>query len=94
MTNLNVRIYEQAPDGVWHDREQDYDLDDFAGVLPAIGDMILEPGVPQGLDRYDPSNRKLFTVVQRIFNPRDLPNYVALVVSVATPDKQQASLVP
>jgi hypothetical protein len=56
------------------------DLQDFAGFLPAVGDTILNPGVIAGRDRDDPSNRDVWIVVDRVFNPRDQPNYVVLVV--------------
>ncbi|TWH95329.1 hypothetical protein IQ35_01586 [Sphingobium wenxiniae] len=90
---ITVRLYKQMEDGKWEDFQQDYGLEDFAGFLPAVGDMILEPGVLQGLDRYKAENRKMLTVVQRIFNPRDLPNYVVLVVTEHTPEGREATAV-
>jgi len=90
---VTVRIYEQTGDE-WTDWQRDCGLEDFGGFLPAVGDMILEPGVLQGLDRYDPVNRKLLTVVQRVFNPRDLPNYVVLVVEQHVPTKGERTVVP
>ncbi len=92
-TEVTVRIYKQTQEGDWEDWQQDYGLEDFAGFLPAVGDLILEPGVLQGLNRYDPQNRKLLTVVQRVFNPRDLPNYVALVVEEHVPSGRERTMV-
>lgn len=92
--DTTVRLYKQTADG-WDDWQQDYGLEDFAGFLPNVGDMILEPGVLQGLDRHDPNNRKMLTVKQRIFNPRDLKNYVVLVVEEHTPaDRERMVVTP
>jgi len=62
------------------DYGHDYGPEDFAGQVPAIGDMILDPGVPVGQDRHDPRNREIWTVVGRVFNPRDNKDYVSLIV--------------
>ncbi len=90
---ITVRLYEQTADGEWYDLQEDYGLEDFAGFLPAVGDMILKPGVLQGLERSDPKNRILFTVVRRIFNPRDLTNYVVLVVEEHVPNGRECAVV-
>jgi hypothetical protein len=87
---VTIRIHHQSSEGEWRDGEQDYSLKDFAGFLPDVGDMILEPGVLDGLDRNDPKNRRLLTVVQRVFNPRDMSDYVVLVVESRAPtDREQ-----
>jgi hypothetical protein len=78
--DVTIRIYFRKPDGRIEDGSQDFALEDFAGVLPAIGDTILDPGVVQGLDRHQPENRDVWKVVDRVFNPRGLSKYVALVV--------------
>ena len=75
-----IRIYFRYADGKVDDGSRDFGLEDFAGFLPAIGDTILNPGVLQGLDRDIPENREIWTVVGRVFNPRDLANYVVLIV--------------
>lgn len=92
-TDVTVRIYDQTERGDWTDWQQEYGLESFAGVIPSVGDLILKPGVLQGLDRRDPSNRMMMTVVQRIFNPRDLPNYVVLVVTEHVPQGREATAV-
>lgn len=88
-----VRLYQQDAAGDWHDYQRDYGLEDFAGIVPSIGDKFLEPGVLQGLDRYQAVNRRLYTVVERFFNPRDLTNYVVLVVTESVPTGREASIV-
>jgi len=80
MKEMIIRLYFLEPDGTLVDAAEDYDLSAFAGVLPAIGDKIVRPGVLMALDRRDPANREIWTVVERYFNPRDLEHYVALVV--------------
>lgn len=75
-----IRILHRGPDGKVSDWSTDYDSGQFAGQVPAIGDMILDPGVTQSLDRNDPQNRRIWTVVGRVFNPRDNEEYVSLIV--------------
>ena len=80
MDELTIRIYERAADGEYVDRRDEYGLEAFGGILPSIGDTILDPGVQVGLDRSTPRNRHIWTVVGRVFMPRDNHNYVALVI--------------
>ncbi|HMM73937.1 MAG TPA: hypothetical protein PKC22_17220, partial [Rhodocyclaceae bacterium] len=60
----------------------------------AVGDRILNPGVRQGLDRYSPANREIWTVVGRMFNPRDNEDYIALIVEERAPTPDEYSLLP
>lgn len=80
MSEINIRIYVRDERGELHDAEETYGIDSFAGQVPVVGDVILEPGVPAGLNRELAVNRKIWTVTGRVFNPRDLVNYVALIV--------------
>lgn len=75
-----VRILHRDPAGKIVDGEVDFDLDQFAGQMPTIGDTIVDPGVLQGQDRRLPQNRQVWTVVGRVFNARDNEDYVALIV--------------
>lgn len=93
MTQPSIRIYERADDGTVTDLQQEFDLSSFAGQMPAIGDTIVVPGVLQGLDRHELANRRFWTVVERVFNPRDLEGYVALVVEERTPSRREAAVV-
>ena len=61
-------------DGVWTSPQ------DFAGPVPAIGDVILNPGTPVEKKRDDPRNREIRTVVVRVFDSRDNKDYVSLIV--------------
>ena len=80
MNDVTVRIYYRDASGYTEDAQLDMSLDDFGGVMPAIGDTILNPGVAAGLDRSQPENREVWKVVERVFNPRDNKDYVTLVV--------------
>lgn len=93
MTTPTFRIHERAPDGQIQDRQFDMSLDDFGGQCPTIGDLIVAPGVLAGLDRSDPLNRHLWAVVGRVFNPRDLSGYIALIVEERIPTAAEAALV-
>jgi hypothetical protein len=77
---MNIRILHRGPDGTISDGSHDFDPEHFGGLVPTIGDTILNPGVLQGEDRRLPQNREVWTVVGRVFNPRDNEDYVALIV--------------
>lgn len=93
MPDITIRLYFREADGTLVDGQEDYGVESFAGQVPAIGDMIVRPGVPQGLDRGDPSNREIWDVVGRVFNPRDLADYVALIVEERKPYPPEYSVV-
>lgn len=76
----HIRILHRDPAGKVFDGGIEYGPEHFAGQVPAIGDMIVDPGVLQGLDRDDPQNRQIWKVVGRVFNPRDREDAVALIV--------------
>jgi hypothetical protein len=94
MADLTIRIYVRNAAGVFEDTERDFDLSEFGGFLPSIGDKILDPAVLVGRDRRDAANRSIWTIVGRYFNPRDLTEYVALIVEERTPTAEEATLVP
>ena len=94
MKDVTIRIYFRSSDGKVEDAQHDCELSNFGGVLPAVGDRILNPGVLQGRDRYDPGNREIWTVVGRMFNPRDNEDYIALIVEERAPTPDEYSLLP
>lgn len=75
-----MRILYREPDGSVVDGQVEFGTETFAGQVPAIGDMIVDPGVLQGQSRYEPQNRRILTVVGRVFNPRDREDVVGLIV--------------
>jgi hypothetical protein len=94
MGDVTIRIHLLTEIGTIEDTQNDYDLSSFGGFLPSVGDVVLDPGVLMNLDRREPMNRRMWTVVKRVFNPRDLENYVALVVEESTPTKNDYPLLP
>lgn len=76
----HIRILYRDPSGAIVDGQMDFGLESFAGQVPILGDTILYPGVLQGLDRREPQNRQIWTVVGRVFNPRDHEDMIALIV--------------
>lgn len=90
---ITIRLLFHRADGTIEDAQQDYSLADFAGVLPTIGDQILDPGVVSGRKRDDLINRRVWTVVGRVFNPRDNANYVALIVDERIPTNADRAFV-
>ena len=85
----SVRLYERDNEtGELLDRKEEYDLDQFAGSLPAPGDFIVSPwaATKDYDDRREPEYRTVYEIESRYF----LPNiskfkdgrivYVALVV--------------
>lgn len=93
MEEVTIRIYHRKDDGSLVDGQEDYDLAFFGGTLPAIGDLIVNPAASAGVDRYDPGNRTVWAVVGRVFNPRDMKDYVALVVEERPPHETEFSVV-
>ena len=93
MPDIHVRIYFREADGTLVDGQHEFGLESFAGFLPNIGDQILSVGVLQGLDRHDPANRHIWTVVGRVFNPRDFEDTVVLVVEERPPHPTEYQVV-
>jgi len=91
---VTIRIYHLNADGTTEDAGIDYTLAELGGMVPSVGDVILDPGVPQGLDRYKPENREIMVVRKRVFNPRDLQNYIALIVEVRQPAADELDMIP
>ena len=64
-----IRLYGIEDDGTYYDMRDTYDLDDFGGVLPVVGDLIIDPGVLGGLDRKASENRTVLEVAHRHIQP-------------------------
>lgn len=91
---MTIRLLYRTKDGTIEDGGHDCGLKQFAGVLPSIGDQILDAGVLSGRARDELCNRRLLTVVGRVFNPRDNQDYVALIVEERVPTEAERALVP
>lgn len=85
-TAIRLHYVTQDHDGheVFEDAKEEYDLGDFGGVLPAVGDLIVSPWVVEGRDRRNPANRSVYEVLHRYFQPVDKSTtdliYIILVV--------------
>ncbi len=94
MADMTIRLHYRRKNGEIEDAQHDFVLAEFAGMLPSIGDQILHPGVQSGLPRDELSSRRMLTVVGRVFNPKDLQDYVALIVEERAPTAEEQSLIP
>ena len=73
-------------DGMIVSTGEGYYLEDFGGVLPGVGDLIVDPGVVEGRDRREPSNRQIMEVEKRYFQPRtDMNEFIW--THLVVPDK-------
>ena len=77
MKDVLVGLFFEGRHGSW-ERFSDYDLHDL-GAAPAVGDHIVYPGVPTGLDRDVAANRTVYEVVRRYFEPSDDPKHPAKI---------------
>lgn len=103
MNDIVIRILQRGANGNIEDKGQDFSPSDFAGMVPSIGDHIINPWIPGGQRREDgalifpsrgvPTNRTLWLVVERFFNSKDLKSYVGLVVEERTLTPEEYSLV-
>ena len=94
MKEVSIRLYVRNADGVIEDSKTDWALENFGGFLPSVGDVVLDPAVLSQRDRSDPNNRRMWTVVQRVFNPKDFEDYVALIVEKRTLSQNEYGLLP
>lgn len=69
-------------------------LADFAGALPLPGDRIVQPP-PSDLPDDAPSpERVMLDVVGRVFRPRDLAEFVALICRARPATVEEAEVLP
>jgi hypothetical protein len=69
MQEVLIRLFDKQSDGKLKDSGNEYELREFGGQIPSIGDFIVDPGVLSGLNRDDPLNRTVMKVVARYFQP-------------------------
>src|SRR3954454_14026696 len=92
MSEVTIHLYCRSADGKIEDAQHTFDLSDFGGFLPSVGDKILDPGVPAALERHDPENRRIWPVVDRIYKPRDQCIGVAMTIESSAVTGQAAVL--
>jgi hypothetical protein len=93
VSDPKIRLYRRNSAGKIEDAQQDLDIKFFAGQIPMAGDLILDPGAAEGVNRQDRKNRRVWIVVQRVFNPRDNSDYIALVVEERMPSENEDAIV-
>ena len=96
--DYTVRFFlkNEQPEDYITDLKLEFELQDFCGTVPAVGDFVVHPGVPPELDRREMSNRQVFEVVARYFLPRaHWPEacFVALVVKTRPAEEVEAAII-
>ena len=89
-----IRLYE-CDQGELVYLQNEFGIEQLGGIIPVVGDLIVEPGVSIGLDREAPENRDIYEVVSRYFLPSTKPdfNYIAVVVKQRTARQSEADIV-
>ena len=62
MTKNLIRLFTREG-GCYVDLREESDISELAGTVPAVGDFIVDPRVPGGLDRKVPANRTIYEVI-------------------------------
>ena len=87
MKKVMLRILTRGQDGALEDVGVELSVEEeLGGILPQVGDSILESGVHANLDRGDAINREFRVVEERILYPKADPDdeirWVGLVCRV------------
>lgn len=88
----SIRIYRTWEDGRIEDARQDFALEHLGGVVPTVGDYILNPAIRPQFPEGDPRRRTFWKVTARYLRPRDLDDYVAIVVEDVEAGEKEADL--
>ena len=69
MKEPKILIYRflERYDGTSPEPIDSYDPRQLGGHVPAVGDLIIDPGVPEGWDRGNPEARRIYEVTARYF---------------------------
>lgn len=91
-----VRLYKHVGNAL-EDTEEQFNLSQLAGTVPAVGDLILDPGCLAGKAREDPANRTIYEVISRYFLPGrhgedSEDSSVAIIVKERTASTTEASM--
>lgn len=79
MHDVTIRVTVEHLEGTLSDAG-DYGPEHFGGIVPGVGDEILDAFAAPDAVRTDPSHRAIWKVKRRVFNPRDQGDYIALLV--------------
>ena len=71
MKEPKILIYRflERYDGTSPEPIDSYDQRQLGGHVPAVGDLIIDPGAPEGWDRRSPEARRIYEVTARYFWP-------------------------
>ena len=91
-----IRLY-RCVGNVLEDTTEQFNLSQLAGTVPAVGDLIVDPGCLEGKDRENPVNRTIYEVISRYFLPGkhdedSEDSSVAIVVKERTASTTEASI--
>ena len=95
MTEIAFRLYTRNEHGELEDMRHEFNLSDFGGIAPVLGDLIVDPGVIGGMDRLRYDNRTVYRVKERYFLPgKGSPDivWIVLVVEDRCGDREESSL--
>lgn len=93
MVDVNIRTDFRETDRTLVNKRQEFGVESFAGVIPAVGNKVVDRGVLKRLNRREPKSRRMWNIVGRVFNPRDIHDCVELIVEEQVPSSQKYSLV-
>ena len=92
MQEVTVRLFIQNSAGRFESNYSDFNLSQFAGVIPCIGDQFLHPGVYVEGGPAELGTRFILTVVGRVFNLDDRSDHVGLMVTERSPTDLESNL--
>lgn len=88
MSDPMLRLYERNAAGLVELPSLGWQLSDFAGVVPSVGDCIINSGVQSGRDRTDPIERTVYEVVARWFAENSGAEQGSLVINLEVRERQ------
>jgi hypothetical protein len=92
MQDVTVRLFIQKDSGRFESNYSDFNLSQFAGVIPCIGDQFLHPSLYFAGGQADLGTRFILTVVGRVFNLDDNSDHVGLMVTERPPTEWESNL--
>jgi hypothetical protein len=96
MKEPKILIYRflERYDGTSPEPIDSYDPRQLGGHVPAVGDLIIDPSVPEGWDRGNPEARRIYEVTARYFWPAtDVGDVrIALVVRARQGRREEISI--
>ena len=93
MKDLLVKLYKVNIHGNIQDMKHEFRLSHLGGMMPRIGDEILDPHILFGKSLHDPKSRTIYKVERVIYNCTDNKHYAGcIVVSSRTADSTEIAI--